>query len=61
MQRNTKLDDYLTVMSVANVLSCHVNTVRNLINAGKLEAVHVGRGVRVPERSVQQFIDGKGY
>jgi excisionase family DNA binding protein len=45
----------LTIKEVANVLSCHWQTVRSLINDGKLPAFRVGRHVRVAKIDLLAF------
>jgi excisionase family DNA binding protein len=43
----------LTVSQVAQVLNLGRSTVYELIAAGKLEVVHVGRSARIPADSVK--------
>ena len=46
----------LTVEDVAKYLNVSVGTVRNLINGGDLEAVRVGRSVRIRPEAVEAFL-----
>lgn len=57
MKSKTSLEQQLSISDVAAILRCHVNTVRNLVNAGSLDAVHVGRVIRIGEGSVRDFLE----
>jgi excisionase family DNA binding protein len=45
-----------TVREVANRLGVHPETIRRLIHDGRLDAVRVGRVLRVESRSVDGFL-----
>jgi excisionase family DNA binding protein len=47
----------LTIPQAARVLAVGRTTVYELIAAGDLEAVHIGRSVRVPVEAVRAFVD----
>ena len=47
---------FLTVEQVAELLQIHWQTVLNYIKAGKLEAVKLGKGYRIPEESISKFV-----
>ena len=49
-------DDLLTVAQVARRLQVHEITVRRYINARRLKAVRVGRGLRVRSEDLEKFI-----
>ena len=46
----------LTIPQAARVLAVGRTTVYELIGAGELEAVHIGRSVRVPVVAVRAFV-----
>ena len=41
-----------SVESLADFLDVHPNTVRNMIDRGELDAVRLGRLIRIPRQSV---------
>ena len=41
-----------TISSLATFLAVHPNTVRNMIDRGELDAVRLGRLIRIPRQSV---------
>jgi excisionase family DNA binding protein len=45
-----------SVREVANRLGVHPETIRRLIHDGRLEAVRVGRVLRVDAAAVQRFV-----
>lgn len=47
----------LKLGDVAERLAVTERTVYRLINAGHLDSVHIGRAVRVPEDSVDDYIE----
>ncbi|MFI6737243.1 helix-turn-helix domain-containing protein [Nonomuraea sp. NPDC050451] len=47
---------FLTVAEVATVLRVSKMTVYRLIHSGELPAVRVGRGFRVPEQAVNDYL-----
>ena len=50
------LDSWLTVRVVADQLGVHPETVRRLIHDGRLDAVRVGRVLRVDSGSFATFL-----
>ena len=48
----------LTIPEAARVLGIGRSTVYELIGAGGLETVHIGRSVRVPLAGLIEFVDG---
>jgi excisionase family DNA binding protein len=50
------MDELLTVKQVAELLQLHEMTIRRYIKSDKLEAVRIGRNVRVPRRAVEAFL-----
>jgi excisionase family DNA binding protein len=50
----------LTALDVAGVLQVSVRTVRRLIAAGSLEAIQVGRSVRIAPEALQAMLRSKG-
>jgi len=50
----------LTVAEVAEALRVSVRTVYNLLEAGALRGVRVGRAWRVPESALEEFISQGG-
>ena len=47
----------LTILDVAYVLAVGRTTVYELIEAGRLETVHIGRCVRIPVEAVDQLVN----
>ena len=50
-------DGLFSVRDVAQRLGVHPETIRRLIHDGRLEAVRVGRVLRVDPQAVQGFLD----
>lgn len=50
------MEKYLTVTEVAELLQVHWQSVLNYIKKGELEAVKLGRGYRISEKSIEDFI-----
>lgn len=48
-----------TVREVANRLGVHPETVRRMIHDGRLDAVRVGRVLRVESDSLQSFLQNQ--
>ena len=48
---------YYTVEDIAKELEVSVDTVRNWIKAGRLEAFKVGRDYRISREQFQRFMD----
>ena len=49
-------NEFLTVEQVAELLQVHWQTVLNYIKNGKLEAIKLGKGYRISQNALQQFI-----
>lgn len=49
-------NDYLTPYDVAYELGLALTTVYNLLRAGKLPGVKVGRSWRIPRDALERFI-----
>jgi excisionase family DNA binding protein len=47
----------LTIPQAAAVLAVGRTTVYKLVGAGDLEAVHIGRSVRIPVSTVEEFVE----
>ncbi len=47
---------YYTVQEVADLLKLHWQSVLTYIKSGKLEAVKLGKGYRISETALQEFI-----
>jgi excisionase family DNA binding protein len=54
------LPDLLRVPETATYLDCSSGVVRSAITAGKLDAIRLGRLLRVRRSSLQEFLDGRG-
>src|SRR3972149_6510333 len=50
------MSQLLTVRDVARLCRLHEMTVRRHISEGKIKAVRVGKGVRVTEEDLQEYI-----
>jgi excisionase family DNA binding protein len=58
MMKEKTADTYISVQSVAEILSCTDKYVYAMIQEGSLKAIKLGqRALRVSERSLQQFIN----
>lgn len=51
-----KNNAFLTVEQVTKILQVHWQTVLNYIKNGKLKAVKLGKGYRIPKKSFDRFI-----
>lgn len=49
-------NNFLTVEQVAQALQVHWQTVLNYIKSGKLKAVKLGKGYRIHQEFLTQFI-----
>jgi len=47
---------FLTVAEVATIMRVSKMTVYRLVHSGELEAIRVGRSIRVPEQAVNQYL-----
>lgn len=50
-------NEFLTVEQVAELFQVHWQTVLNYIKAGKITAVKLGKGYRIPQKSLTNFIN----
>ena len=55
-QSDTKLQLYLSIETVAKILDCSEQFLRNLIRDRRIGYVKVGRLVRIPESEIIQLI-----
>jgi len=51
-----KNNSFLTVEQVAELLQVHWQTVLNYIKSGKLDAVRLGKGYRIPKEAIEKFV-----
>lgn len=49
--------DYLSVSDAAALLDVHTDTVRRLIRSGKLEAVRIGRIIRISRAVLEESLE----
>jgi excisionase family DNA binding protein len=49
-----------TTEQIGSILQCHRRTVERLIACGELQAIHVGRRLRVTAQQLQAFITQQG-
>ena len=47
----------LTMVDAARVLSIGRTTMYELVNAGEIKVVHIGRSARVPVAAVEEFVE----
>ena len=47
----------LTMIEAARVLSIGRTTMYELVGAGQIEVVHIGRSARVPVAAVEEFVE----
>ncbi len=50
------MEKYLTVTEVAKRLQVHWQSVLTYIKNGELEAVKLGRGYRISEKAIKEFV-----
>lgn len=51
-----KSNSFYTVLQVSELLQVHWQTVLNYIKSGKLEAVKLGKGYRISNEALDQFV-----
>ena len=51
-----KTKEYYTVAEVSERLQVHWQSVLNFIKRGELEALKLGRGYRISEQAIQDFL-----
>lgn len=51
-----KNNSFYTVEQVAELLQVHWQTVLNYIKSGKLKALRLGKGYRIPKNELDNFI-----
>jgi excisionase family DNA binding protein len=49
---------FLTVAEVASLMRVSKMTVYRMVHAGEMPAVRVGRSFRVPEKAVNDYLEG---
>ena len=49
-------NEFLTVEQVAELLQVHWQTVLNYIKSGKLKAIRLGKGYRIPKKAIDHFV-----
>lgn len=54
--KGTPMEKHLSVTEVAERLQVHWQSVLNYIKSGELEAVKLGRGYRISEKAIEEFI-----
>ena len=47
----------LTIVEAARVLSIGRTTMYELVGAGEIDVVHIGRSARVPVGALEEFVD----
>jgi excisionase family DNA binding protein len=52
-------EKYYTVQQIASLLQVHWQSVLNYIKRGELEAIQLGRGYRISEKALQDFIGNR--
>lgn len=52
------MSELLTVQEVAELTKLHEMTIRRYIRDGKLEAIRIGRRIRVPRQAVEKLMGG---
>lgn len=50
---------YYTTQEIADILKLGLRTIQNYINDGKLKAYKIGKGWRVEEDDLQEFIKSR--
>jgi excisionase family DNA binding protein len=53
------VDKLYTIPEVAEIIKCSRRGVEEWIKSGKLKHVKIGRLIRIKEKDLQNFIDGK--
>ncbi len=51
-----KNNDFLTVEQVADKLQVHWQTILNYIKSGRLEALQLGKGYRISQKNLNEFV-----
>jgi excisionase family DNA binding protein len=51
----------LTRQQAANYFGVSLSTIQRLISARELEAIKVGRSVRISEKAIKTFMDRKRF
>lgn len=52
-------DTYYTVQEVADLLKLHWQSVLNYIKKGDLKALKLGKGYRISQQALDNFIDSR--
>lgn len=53
------MDSLLSVREVADALGVHPETIRRLIHDGRLEAIRIGRVLRVDRSELDRFLEAQ--
>ena len=51
-----KSNSFYTVEQVSDMLQIHWQTVLNYIKSGKLDAIRLGKGYRIPKAALDKFV-----
>ena len=54
------MHEYLTPQDIADTLKISVQKVRNMVRAGELPAIKVGRQWRVRKADFEKYLEGDG-
>ena len=57
MDNHEQYKSFFTVEQVADLLQIHWQTVLNYIKSGKLNALKLGKGYRIPQESIIEFVN----
>jgi excisionase family DNA binding protein len=49
-------NEFYTVEQVAGLLQVHWQTILNYIKSGKIDALKLGKGYRIPKKSLDKFL-----
>jgi excisionase family DNA binding protein len=55
MEEPAPVGDALTIAYVAKALNVHRSHIYNLIKAGGMKALHIGKAVRIPQAELEAF------
>ena len=53
---DSKNSEYYTVEQLADILQVHWQTILNYIKGGKLKAIKLGKGYRIPKKYFETFV-----
>ena len=52
-----EFDDILTVDDIAKILKIGRNKAYNLVNAGTIKSIRIGKKYRIPKSSIVEYIE----